>query len=119
MHKKYVLLVISDRPLNLGKKLVEKLSNNVSTQHFIYEDLELKPNAGGKEGMFIQKNLPLHSFKNEEMTYRGSGETASMVIISFLKDMVNCVFDYLPHYKKGEDQKQKTVAVMIKTDSGE
>lgn len=119
MHKKYVFLVITDRPLNLDEELIKKLSDNVSTQHFVYESLELRPIAGGREGMFTEKNLPLHSFKNEEITYRGSGETASMVILSFLKDMVNSVFGYLPHYRKGEDQKQKTVEEMVKTDRGE
>ncbi|MFA5838635.1 MAG: hypothetical protein WC849_01725 [Candidatus Paceibacterota bacterium] len=118
MHKKYVLFVISDRPLNLGKELIEKLSDDVSTQHFIYEDLDLNGGLSGTDEMYVEKNLPLHSRENDAITYTGRGEIVSMVIISFLKDMVRSVFGYLPHYRKGPEQKQKTVEAMLKTDSG-
>ncbi|TSD02880.1 MAG: hypothetical protein Athens071416_399 [Parcubacteria group bacterium Athens0714_16] len=112
--KKYVLLVISDQPLGLGCELIEKISGDPSTQHFIYEELELEPT---NKGMRAKKELPSHS-SDEDMILEaeGVGASSSMVITSFLVDMVHSVFEYKPHYKKTETERGATVEKMLETD---
>lgn len=115
--KKHVLFVISDEPLGLGKEILEKISNRATTQHLVYEELELEPRQEG--GMRTEKELPLHTFgKDMSLAPSGIGSTTSIVITSFLKNLVCTFFGYKPHYRKTDEEKQKTIEEMVVTDRG-
>jgi hypothetical protein len=97
MKKVYVLFAISDKPINL------RIANRDGVQHFVHEELELELDCSNNNEWKTKKDVPHHRRKDANPSVSAVGETVSVVVVNWLKNLVGNIFDYTPFRDKKQE----------------
>lgn len=99
MIKRHVLLVISDKPVD-----IRSLSRRSDVRHLVREELTLTPNQG-IVGWNVKKKVCYYSDKIRRDVF-GVGKSESVAIVNWLKVLVSSIL-YEPKWMKRKKEEEK------------